>query len=98
MIETDKEPDLTMKVDEESGKKPFSHIIARNKAANGFKTNSRSVSSGNNENSRELMFEKPAQNACEDLPPQIATLKLSRKRLDKVMNEHRRNDGFRRVY
>ena len=36
----------------------------------------------------------------EDLPPQIAqgNLKLSRKRLDKVMNEHRRNDGFRRVY
>jgi hypothetical protein len=82
MIETDKDPDLTMKLEEESsvGKKPFSFSVARNKTANGFKTKSRSESSNGNDNSiiaplsaneEELMFEKP-EKVCEDLPPQIA--------------------------
>ena len=112
--ETDMEVDFSMKVDEESAFVPYQKqsnaLVNRNKVMNGFKCKNKSDVSSESSEQRKNRDQDIAKalpsnqnvkdKTAADLPPQVVqgNLKLSRKRLDKVMNEHKRNEGFRREY
>jgi glycine betaine/choline ABC-type transport system substrate-binding protein len=74
--------------------------LSRSKVTNGFKRQYSSRSDSQEDMSESYKMRAKEQKVERALPPHLqqSNFKLSRKRSEKVMNEHARNDGFRREY